>query len=49
MKKKLKIVSHGTQWIDPNPAPVIICPECGGYCTLHHGYSYFSANHICIA
>lgn len=30
MKKKIKIVSHGTQWIDPNPAPVIICPECGG-------------------
>ena len=30
MKKKIKIVSHGTQWIDPNPTPVIICPECGG-------------------
>lgn len=29
MKKKLKIVAHGTQWVDPNPAPVIICPECG--------------------
>jgi hypothetical protein len=29
MKKKIKIVAHGTQWIDPNPAPVIICPECG--------------------
>lgn len=30
MKKKLKIVAHGTQWVDPNPPPVIICPECGG-------------------
>lgn len=30
MRKKLKIVEHGTQWVDPNPSPVIICPECGG-------------------
>lgn len=30
MKRKIKIVKHGKQWVDPNPAPVIICPECGG-------------------
>ncbi len=30
MRKKIKIVEHGMQWVDPNPAPVIICPECGG-------------------
>ena len=30
MKKKIKIVEHGTRWVDPNPPPVIICPECGG-------------------
>lgn len=30
MKKKIKIVEHGTQWVDPNPPLVIICPECGG-------------------
>lgn len=29
MKRKIKIVEHGKQWVDPNPAPVIICPECG--------------------
>lgn len=29
MKQKIKIVEHGKQWVDPNPAPVIICPECG--------------------
>jgi hypothetical protein len=30
MKQKIKIVEHGKQWVDPNPAPVMICPECGG-------------------
>lgn len=29
MKHKIKILEHGKQWVDPNPAPVIICPECG--------------------
>ena len=29
MKQKIKIVEHGKQWVDPNPAPVMICPECG--------------------
>lgn len=27
MSRKIKIITHGQEWIDP--APVILCPECG--------------------
>lgn len=43
MKKKIKVVEHGTLWIDPNPTPVIICPECGSeelFSKIYHNTSY---------
>ena len=27
MGKKIKVINHGKEWIDP--APIILCPECG--------------------